>query len=106
MNDLELTKACAGAMDFPTVVHEHNEHLPSWSWSVQIQMREGGFTLYDPLHDDAQAMALVRTLRLCIIHDGEQWQAGSSFDFSQPICDADLNRAICRAAMQSSKPEG
>ena len=45
MTDLELTKLCAEAMGIEISPVRHGD---------------GDFSLYDPLHDDAQAMALVK----------------------------------------------
>ena len=92
MTDLEITKACAEAM------------------GVKI-LAEGGFILasvngcavaYDPLHDDAQAMALVKKFNLRIwrtnFNGACGWDVGGT---DSP----DLNRAICEcvAKMQKGK---
>jgi len=59
---------------------------------------------YDPLHDDAQAMALVKKLRLSVeyqgVPSGFNWHVMSAMVSSS----ADLNRAIveCVAKMQLS----
>ena len=87
MNDLEITKLCAEAL-LPNV-WAHGE--------------------WNPLHDDAQAMALVKEFRLNI---GEYWRStkfssevvGWQVEINSrpfqtlPDCTAkhsDLNRAIC-----------
>jgi len=104
MTDLEITKLCAEAMG--------------------LLVGESGYALlghmenhpYDPLHDDAQAMALVRKFGLCVrrIFDEQKnelsgpWRAyygGETYIESQHAEHADLNRAICEcvAKMQLAK---
>ena len=92
MTDLEITKLCAEAMGLtPT------DEISEW-------------TEYDPLHDDAQAMALVKRFELDLTFTGEgfnKWnvqqstlEAAGVFSYQ-----SDLNRAICEcvAKMQKEK---
>jgi hypothetical protein len=58
MTDLEMTKLCAEAMDIQVVADESGT-----LWGAIDRWRE---TPYDPLHDDAQAMALVKKFRLSL----------------------------------------
>lgn len=94
MDDLEITKLCAEAMG-----------LTSW------QALEGR---YDPLHDDAQAMALVKKFRLEIRqqatgtdeHPGAPlWGISGCLYGWKNAEDENLNRAICEcvARMQAAK---
>lgn len=92
MTDLEITKACAEAIGESVRLSPYGH--------MEI---EGGIIPYDPLHDDAQAMALVKrfgltldpaediapfTWRVCVSKDGD-WE-------KQVLAEsADLNRAIC-----------
>ena len=63
---------------------------------------------YDPLHDDAQAMALVKKFRLTIIQGPPKPAASSWHVELHSNCDAwneNLNRAICECVshMQQAK---
>ena len=100
MTDMEMTRLCASAMGIDTQESGHELWLAG-----HVADR-----LYDPIHDDAQAMALVKrfgltcdpaedvapfTWRVCVA-DGGDWD-------NQIISEAlDLNRAIveCVAKMQ------
>ena len=95
MTDLEITKACAEAMGVRTVeraIGPHSGQAPALQLSG---IGPGPIEWYDPLHDDAQAMALVKRFGLAIVCVGEFWEIGPSDDFSEPHCSTDLNRAIC-----------
>ncbi len=107
MTDLEITKLCAEASgliphvpQIPFVCHT-GDNLNGQPVSV----------MYDPLHDDAQAMALVKSFGITIkTTDGNQW-------YVEPMCidgqvyvscidgASDLNRAICEcvAKIQEKK---
>ena len=94
VTDLEITKLCAEAMDIPRL-HIYAEV-------------GGGHGRYDPLHDDAQAMALVKKFNFKIdTHSklvsvqGEDY-GWDTVDYHKAD---DLNRAICEcvAKMQSEK---
>lgn len=95
MTDLQMTKLCAEAMGYPKL-DDDCEYYDS----------EGSLRSYHPLADDAQAMALVKQLRLSI--DGaeksgewsaREWKSGTF------ALDIDLNRAVveCVARMQESR---
>jgi hypothetical protein len=92
MTDLEMTRLCAEAFGHSTP-HE-----------VNGKMLLANSTVYAPLHDDAQAMALVKKLKLSISreHHGDRWGVGVPWPEAM---NADLNRAIveCVAKMQKSK---
>lgn len=87
MTDLEITKLCAEAMGY-----DKTDPL-------------GVALVYDPLHDDAQAMAMVKKFKLdCFENlDEEGWivDAGDGVHTKH----IDLNRAICEcvAKMQVTK---
>ena len=94
MNDLEITKACAEAVDM---------HLSL--------VHADGLIKYWPLTDDAQAMALVKKLRLTIeaIEVGA-WRVENEEDMVQHGNDelrtgfgTDLNRAICECVAKMEK---
>lgn len=103
MTDLEATRLCAEAMGI------HGVH----EWEGKIYGRRPYYmlglpSLYDPLHDDAQCMALVKRFGLDM-----EWffgfspvpaviVSGGKFA-SEKTCD--LNRAVvyCVAKMQAAK---
>ena len=90
MSELEITKLCAEAM------------FDSLEWEQRL------FD-YNPLHDDAQAMALVKKMQLFIMpeHEGLAWHVSDKDDHVKYAVGSDsLNRAICEcvANMQRSKP--
>jgi predicted NAD/FAD-dependent oxidoreductase len=64
---------------------------------------------YDPLHDDAQAMALVKRFRLNVTVSGDTyWDVDNDDGSGRRFADAmqhDLNRAIveCVAKMQAAR---
>jgi hypothetical protein len=75
MTDLEITKACAAKMGLS-------------------EEQQAGFceSPYDPLHDDAQAMALVKKFYLTISRGLDGW---STLGATGWVSNKDLNRAIC-----------
>lgn len=115
MTDLEMTKLCAEAMAFEFMSAEGtgliviSDEPPEWAKPIAV----GGKTAipYDPLHDDAQAMALVKRFALHpetpMNNDGlwtveaYQWR-GTTLHVVSCSENADLNRAIveCVAKMQ------
>ena len=81
MTNLEITRLCAEAMGHSTP-HE-----------VRGKMMLANSTIYDPLHDDAQAMALVKKCVLGLAWSGywSVYEQGNGAIGSH----IDLNRAIC-----------
>ena len=69
ITDLEITKLCAEAMGYRNSSH------------------------YNPLHNDAQAMALVKKLGVAIYIGDEDWWADLP-EVAERIFNKDLNRAI------------
>lgn len=64
--------------------------------------------IYDPLHDDAQAMALVKKFKLsmsCFPMEGEDWAVSDLLGTADVFTNANLNHAICEcvAKMEKSK---
>lgn len=97
MTDLEITKLCAEAMSL---------QCPTCKFVCEDVLLK-----YAPLHDDAQAMALVKKLMLsvqyCETDDDQPYWSVYDCDgvlLSESV-EADLNRAICEyvAKMQLSK---
>lgn len=109
MTDEEITKLCAQAMESPPDIPGASA---IWNVSVTYEGEERKVStavsqFYDPLHNDAQAMALVKRFRLSTCCDeggwGELWHAASSTE--NVAIYPDLNRAICEcvASMQRKK---
>jgi hypothetical protein len=111
MTDLEITRLCAEAMGF-------KEAAGDWGtgtvWFDPDTPVIGGYFTYAPLHNDVQAMALVKKIGVSIEgpykHDKvPSWQVDylgeNDRDQILSIRDADLNRAICTcvAIMQQAK---
>jgi len=106
MSDLEMTKLCAEAMGI-----EVRSPMTSGgsSWTVSTDGDRSAY-MYDPLHNDAQTMALVKKLGLDIQNYYWDDPLVSKHDAHGKLCgearNADLNRAIveCVAKMQGAKP--
>ena len=86
MTDLEMTRLCAKAIGWSDIGPEYNS--------------AGHNLTYDPFHDDAQAMALVKKFNLWIRCDRGSWSVCNA-DNELEIYDRrgswfrnDLNRAI------------
>ena len=98
MTDLELTKLAAEAMGINA---QENDDGAVRYLESGIQYRK-----YDPLHDDAQAMALVKRFCMTIDRpdDDGDWGATVWRSEDDPVCACrkDLNRAIveCVAKMR------
>jgi hypothetical protein len=114
MTDLEMTKLCAEAIgvEWCAVPLDGTSGLacyldPSMK-SKALQAR-----IYDPLHNDAQAMALVKKLRLHInsfhgaaLLEKERWWEVEHNDGKQATIakHADLNRAIVECVAKRDDP--
>lgn len=118
-SDLELTKACAEAMGLhllPAYAENDIRYRPGGEWNglmAHIGERPCLFIesgAYSPLHNDAQAMALVKKFSLLVQPDDapagkwrvhgyirdDEWVQGS---------DKDLNRAICECVAKLPETE-
>lgn len=100
MTDLEITQLCFEAIS----------GIKTPRWGLQFFQIEG--VTYDPLHDDAQAMALMKRFKLecyCEEEHDDLWLVAPSTvllsHLGHDVMDKDLNRAICLcvANMQSTK---
>ena len=108
MTDLEITRLCAEAMGLPTDVAQSDETGP--------YLKCSRYHRYQPLHDDAQAMALVKRFSLAIqppqFVSPPRWHVWRhprpSYTGVADILN--LNRAICecvakmRGSNESSQP--
>lgn len=106
MTDLEITKACAEAMEIPVQVVSAPA-LGGGSWLRRTDVHSGR-RLYDPLHDDGEAMALVKKFGLFISRLADTWYVDSSDGRDAESADHkdNLNRAICEcvAKLQQAEP--
>jgi hypothetical protein len=116
MTDLEMTRLCAEAMGIPCKVSFDKRSNADYI-EINTGRDPGNEGEYDPLHDDAQAMALVRWL--VRYNDNEQLEISNHVVFYQHRdltytqfgdfsgSDGHLNRAIveCVAKMQSAATE-
>ena len=101
MTDLEITKLCAEAMGLTRATWAHNPKT-----FVTHCDDEGVDQVFDPLQDDAQAMALVKKLDMEIRNHAEGWRVDTDpFGTLVWAVGSDLNRAICEcvAKMQAAK---
>ena len=106
MTDLEMTKLCARAVGLEVMIA--TSHAPGGRRYVQLGNAGDGPSgdVYNPLEDDAQAMALVRRFRVDINSlDDANWYARIPSQQHEYCHAADLNRAIvtCVANMQAVK---
>lgn len=104
MDDLTATRLCYEAMgDLPAVVEHEGE--------IRFGYRNCLGPAYAPLHDDAQAMALVKRFNVICSRwikerpgIDESWAAFTD-DYSGTVANADLNHCIvyCIAAQQQAR---
>jgi len=107
MTDLELTRLCAAAMGLSYEEFGAGDKaelmIPRWPTATAHVMR------YDPLHDDAQVMALVKKLGLQISYyrtaNKPDWRAVSN-DGLHSVHHKNLNRAICVCAAETQARRG
>lgn len=99
MSDLEMVKLCAEAMDIPLKARKGARNMTCGDHDL---LETEQYVAYDPLHDDAQAMQLVKRFWLAVYrYQSDKWCAQHRGQFSD---NRDLNRAICEcvAKMQAS----
>lgn len=91
LSDLEITRRCAEMMGISFEIGGD----PAAVWIS----RENGDE-YNPFHDEAQAMALVKRFRLSVDRydaECEDWIVSADGKLNLFAVDTDLNRAICLA---------
>lgn len=109
LSDEEIKWLCAEAMEV-----DFGPELVAYTVGQQMnneQIMANRIAAYDPLHDDAQAMALVKKFRLTIYGHNrteDEWAVFTGWRDSNYPASAqgnDLNRAICEfvAKMQLEK---
>ena len=107
MTDIEITKLCAQAMGYTLDAYAKGFRVRDQDNDVIYIIGEGwGRSQYNPLHDDAQAMALVKKFEIRIsrtLRPAEGWFA--EINNNQFGSSTDLNRAICEcvAKMEAAK---
>ena len=95
MTDLEITKACAEAMEIETSVHPlQGTVMRHWFMNGSVER------MYHPLYDDAQAFQLLSRFGLFTHREGGIWTVGRPWTEGP-----NLNRCICEcvARMQLAK---
>ena len=103
MTDLEMTRLCAEAMGW------HPHAISDKCYHNESEHRSMLTSDYDPLHDDAQVMALVKKMKVSIYapYKEEEWECGVEEENMtlHGSLNNDLNRAIveCVAKMQQAK---
>ena len=112
MTDLEITRLYADAAFGENALHDSDgsyealESVNLFGTNLIVQGRWA--RQFDPLHDDAQAMALLKKFHLRVVRTRgipEQWGVYSKTNFGDTVIGDDLNRAICEcvASMQAAK---
>jgi len=106
MTDLEMTKKCAEKMGYR---QDRDDGFSRLRQGAGMDEPEWFNFIYNPLHDDAQAMALVKRFGMALFatEDGwcvDLWNTPEIRWISTQ--QKDLNRAICEcvAKMQKAKP--
>ena len=111
MDDLEITRLCATAMKYTITRANLQPFGQVWVIPTHDEQSLPSIKLYDPLHNDAQAMALVKRFWLTVICTSnpgyEIWQVKPSTE-SGGMLHESLNRAICQcvAVMRGARCEG
>ena len=110
MNDPEIIKRCAEAMGISICQETSGPSNGKWFRCDDYDF----YDEYDPLHNDAQAMALVKKFNLHPLPDGSgEWKVQGLTGKHQELSissdwHADLNCAVCECVvrMQETKPSG
>lgn len=107
MTDLEITKLCAEAMGLRVeTAYWSGPRKQVWVLPELYDENIHSHPPYDPLHDDAQAMALVKKFILILKNTTRGWHVENVNDgIGDGVRSDDLNRAICEsvAKMQKAK---
>jgi hypothetical protein len=113
VTDLEITRLCAEAMGYSISRSKYQPHTQVWVTPPHSEQSLPAAFLYAPLHDDAQAMALVKKFPMTIEHPsltvgGKEWHV-ESVEIVNGICPdvyaEDLNRAICECVAKLKQGE-
>jgi hypothetical protein len=120
LNDLEMTKLCAEAMGYTLHVMSSDRGLRLTKGDERLVIGEGLTILrkYDPLHDDAQCMALDQVMidnGYCITYESDEYEIyPNDAEKRQPTYFKNVDmtkpenrrrmRVECVAKMQEGKP--
>ena len=108
MDDLTATRLCAEAMGIEVNMRPiRGTIMRHWYMKGHVE------TEYNPLYDDAQAMALVKKFKMTVcwtnaiygLWRARVWYEGKTGAIGEEFDNDDLNRAIvyCVSAMQAKK---
>lgn len=102
MSDLEMAILCAEAMGLrPYVENGAVQRASDHSIYVVNEHRECGYSVYNPLSNDSQAMALLKKFKMHVtpmwLAMGDERFVGWNVGNGDGHEDMDLNRAICEA---------
>ena len=108
MTDMEMTRLCATAMGYAKYQWQTSGIISGSNIPIGLP---DGIIQFDPLHEDAQAMAIVKKFNLWIRCDRGRWSVCNAdneleiYDHKGSWFRNDLNRAIVEwaAAWQASK---
>lgn len=111
MTDLEITRRCVEAMGYKPTGKSASEP------AIQVEGKRHHIFAFDPLHDDAQAMELVKKLALnCRKEDDDggkrhTWLVSEHMGYitggNGAIAERrELNRAICECVAEMQKAKG
>lgn len=103
MTDLEMVKLCAQAMGLDASIYKNQEVRTRVFVRQMKHAAEYEYTVYDPLHDDAEAMALVKRfdLRIDREHHGKRYAVKAGLDWDSMVMADDLNRAIVQCVAEA-----
>ena len=97
LSDVEITRRCAAAMGYKIIGNAKLRLTAEELDLVHVDLWGVGLPhVFDPLHDDKQAMGLVKKLNLGILEaDSNGWWEVSRRTDCNSFGHKDLNRAIC-----------
>ena len=100
MTDLKITRLCAAAMGY-----KFTRRNPFELTGILVNGIVDDESRYDPLHDDAQAMALVKKFRLRVEREpwlDPPWRVAhyAAKTGWMEVENDDLNRAICECVAE------
>lgn len=102
MTDLEMTRLCAKALGLE--VRDVEESVDGDTWVAVLAFDDG--ETYEPLHNDAQAMALAKRFMLDVdFFAGAVSTPPSATNHFTTYCDESINRAIVECVAKMRAPD-